>query len=200
MIRRPPRSTRTDTLFPYTTLFRSQQQPAALGGIIVDVLLLEEAVVDIAVRIAAIEDEARGWHILGNGDVHHAVDIVGEAAALHAADAAIESAFIFVGRLFEDDANRAAHRACAIERALRAAQHLDALDIEEREIGGSPARIAGDPDRARDRRFVIIGADGRLTRRENAAEADAPLARSIVLDAEAGNHLDRKSTRLNSSH
>src|SRR3546814_3115815 len=26
MIRRPPRSTRTDTLFPYTTLFRSAQQ------------------------------------------------------------------------------------------------------------------------------------------------------------------------------
>src|SRR3546814_7534804 len=29
MIRRPPRSTRTDTLFPYTTLFRS---PAALAA------------------------------------------------------------------------------------------------------------------------------------------------------------------------
>src|SRR3546814_5002250 len=29
MIRRPPRSTRTDTLFPYTTLFRSQ---AKAGG------------------------------------------------------------------------------------------------------------------------------------------------------------------------
>src|SRR3546814_8036825 len=27
MIRRPPRSTRTDTLFPYTTLFRSSFQP-----------------------------------------------------------------------------------------------------------------------------------------------------------------------------
>src|SRR3546814_18211850 len=27
MIRRPPRSTRTDTLFPYTTLFRSSVQP-----------------------------------------------------------------------------------------------------------------------------------------------------------------------------
>src|SRR3546814_6229198 len=27
MIRRPPRSTRTDTLFPYTTLFRSRQLP-----------------------------------------------------------------------------------------------------------------------------------------------------------------------------
>src|SRR3546814_16176288 len=28
MIRRPPRSTRTDTLFPYTTLFRSQRNAA----------------------------------------------------------------------------------------------------------------------------------------------------------------------------
>src|SRR3546814_19278420 len=27
MIRRPPRSTRTDTLFPYTTLFRSGYRP-----------------------------------------------------------------------------------------------------------------------------------------------------------------------------
>src|SRR3546814_2383713 len=30
MIRRPPRSTRTDTLFPYTTLFRSQLVVPAL--------------------------------------------------------------------------------------------------------------------------------------------------------------------------
>src|SRR3546814_9353081 len=29
MIRRPPRSTRTDTLFPYTTLFRSQHRAEA---------------------------------------------------------------------------------------------------------------------------------------------------------------------------
>src|SRR3546814_979417 len=32
MIRRPPRSTRTDTLFPYTTLFRSDAAPRADGG------------------------------------------------------------------------------------------------------------------------------------------------------------------------
>src|SRR3546814_18931028 len=36
MIRRPPRSTRTDTLFPYTTLFRSHdkvgQGQGGLGG------------------------------------------------------------------------------------------------------------------------------------------------------------------------
>src|SRR3546814_5361984 len=46
MIRRPPRSTRTDTLFPYTTLFRSdvarggiQARAAAVGaGALADVL------------------------------------------------------------------------------------------------------------------------------------------------------------------
>src|SRR3546814_3841915 len=34
MIRRPPRSTRTDTLFPYTTLFRSPGLRDPAGGII----------------------------------------------------------------------------------------------------------------------------------------------------------------------
>src|SRR3546814_17174186 len=34
MIRRPPRSTRTDTLFPYTTLFRSPLRPATVTGVI----------------------------------------------------------------------------------------------------------------------------------------------------------------------
>src|SRR3546814_2943338 len=33
MIRRPPRSTRTDTLFPYTTLFRSTIQSRACAGV-----------------------------------------------------------------------------------------------------------------------------------------------------------------------
>src|SRR3546814_16312096 len=40
MIRRPPRSTRTDTLFPYTTLFRSQLP----GGEIVPAM--ERGVID----------------------------------------------------------------------------------------------------------------------------------------------------------
>src|SRR3546814_19228901 len=47
MIRRPPRSTRTDTLFPYTTLFRSPDQRidlAVLGLLVeVDRELLERA-------------------------------------------------------------------------------------------------------------------------------------------------------------
>src|SRR3546814_16828651 len=33
MIRRPPRSTRTDTLFPYTTLFRSQVYHSSVSRI-----------------------------------------------------------------------------------------------------------------------------------------------------------------------
>src|SRR3546814_12606732 len=34
MIRRPPRSTRTDTLFPYTTLFRSSRRIGRLSGVL----------------------------------------------------------------------------------------------------------------------------------------------------------------------
>src|SRR3546814_18262739 len=33
MIRRPPRSTRTDTLFPYTTLFRSAHLRSAIAAL-----------------------------------------------------------------------------------------------------------------------------------------------------------------------
>src|SRR3546814_926085 len=45
MIRRPPRSTRTDTLFPYTTLFRSMRRRLDLGASLVGrprLLLLDE--------------------------------------------------------------------------------------------------------------------------------------------------------------
>src|SRR3546814_5236851 len=35
MIRRPPRSTRTDTLFPYTTLFRSRRAPQASNRMLI---------------------------------------------------------------------------------------------------------------------------------------------------------------------
>src|SRR3546814_6449802 len=36
IIRRPPRSTRTDTLFPSTTLFRSHDQPQPFCGPVID--------------------------------------------------------------------------------------------------------------------------------------------------------------------
>src|SRR3546814_15558794 len=46
MIRRPPRSTRTDTLFPYTTLFRSLQVIGKIG------VLTAAGVIDQLVRNA----------------------------------------------------------------------------------------------------------------------------------------------------
>src|SRR3546814_19243202 len=48
MIRRPPRSTRTDTLFPYTTLFRSR-----VGRIVIQ--LLGERVLQRDARDEAVE-------------------------------------------------------------------------------------------------------------------------------------------------
>src|SRR3546814_12019139 len=50
MIRRPPRSTRTDTLFPYTTLFRSGHgtaslpRPLSVGSIVLTALPPDAAV------------------------------------------------------------------------------------------------------------------------------------------------------------
>src|SRR3546814_2960549 len=55
MIRRPPRSTRTDTLFPYTTLFRSVDDRAAA-------LRIHDAQ-----RFLAAEESA------AQIDVHHAI-------------------------------------------------------------------------------------------------------------------------------
>src|SRR3546814_6992789 len=55
MIRRPPRSTRTDTLFPYTTLFRSG-------------LALPDAAADAAAAIGGERDEERDverWFLRG---------------------------------------------------------------------------------------------------------------------------------------
>src|SRR3546814_5030766 len=47
MIRRPPRSTRTDTLFPYTTLFRSPQVQRRVGR---EALALQRIMPKIHVR------------------------------------------------------------------------------------------------------------------------------------------------------
>src|SRR3546814_17484005 len=48
MIRRPPRSTRTDTLVPYTTLFRSQAPSHTLRD-----LLAQETMAEAAIWMAA---------------------------------------------------------------------------------------------------------------------------------------------------
>src|SRR3546814_11205476 len=47
MIRRPPRSTRTDTLFPYTTLFRSADGELAPGQLVDLLLQLADALGEV---------------------------------------------------------------------------------------------------------------------------------------------------------
>src|SRR3546814_4696533 len=59
MIRRPPRSTRTDTLFPYTTLFRSLGLLSGYLGGVVDAVIMRIADVQLtfpAILIALLID------------------------------------------------------------------------------------------------------------------------------------------------
>src|SRR3546814_5840726 len=61
MIRRPPRSTRTDTLFPYTTLFRSATVRLALST--------PQVKPAISIPLAALHDAGRGtgiWVLSGD--------------------------------------------------------------------------------------------------------------------------------------
>src|SRR3546814_2139520 len=62
MIRRPPRSTRTDTLFPYTTLFRSYQ---ALGNQINTIAIGTNSLADAESAIAI----GAGSEATGNNSV-----------------------------------------------------------------------------------------------------------------------------------
>src|SRR3546814_3876940 len=56
MIRRPPRSTRTDTLFPYTTLFRSLLLKGLRGGSVRRILWLRGSACDISCESQNIQD------------------------------------------------------------------------------------------------------------------------------------------------
>src|SRR3546814_13811732 len=61
MIRRPPRSTRTGTLFPYTTLFRSPEQLVAERGFV------EADCVRELFIIGEVADELRDQRQVGGG-------------------------------------------------------------------------------------------------------------------------------------
>src|SRR3546814_11113662 len=75
MLRQPPRSTRTDTLLPYTTLFRSAHgareivaRPCALGIVVLrprggqQDILIDLAILEIADRLFTV---AGGQHRIG---------------------------------------------------------------------------------------------------------------------------------------
>src|SRR3546814_4528270 len=70
MIRRPPRSTRTDTLFPYTTLFRSAvdilaDHPGASAADARRIIGFGEKLVELGVeRVAAAEEADQPLHVV----------------------------------------------------------------------------------------------------------------------------------------
>src|SRR3546814_18814057 len=106
MIRRPPRSTRTDTLFPYTTLFRSDA--GGVGRAEIEDAVLVAVAPDLAVlaRYALVGDAQVGF--LRTPDQHaRGVDVSASAQP---------------GAVDHDHARRARHRAVravAEQRALR---------------------------------------------------------------------------------
>src|SRR3546814_8439160 len=79
MIRRPPRSTRTDTLFPYTTLFRSElaRDAEAMGDDAGDV---DGAVADPLDGADDLQDRGHGLGLLGvaGGEHAHGAHVVHE--------------------------------------------------------------------------------------------------------------------------
>src|SRR3546814_15290522 len=109
MIRRPPRATRTDTLFPYTTLFRSgaiarqHDDPGIVARLAQGLHHLEAgAVVETQVdhRIAR-RQAARYRQAVGNG----VGGLDGKATTLHGARQAIAEALVVI-----DDQQRTEER------------------------------------------------------------------------------------------
>src|SRR3546814_9947377 len=101
MIRRPPRSTRTDTLFPYTTLFRSD------AGISAAAADARHRGVDLCIAGVAVRAQQRGGghdharlaetalrHLLGDPRLLHRM----AAVARQALDRGDEAAFAFRNR------------------------------------------------------------------------------------------------------
>src|SRR3546814_15872958 len=136
MIRRPPRSTRTDTLFPYTTLFRSLNEALAAG---------------VARGLPAGSGGSR--LLRGNHEEHealeaHAARHYGSEAALFFATGFAANAALFAtlpqrGDLIVHDEliHASAHDGMKLGRAGRAAAaHNDAQaqtgTTQWREIGG----------------------------------------------------------------
>src|SRR3546814_11261285 len=80
MIRRPPRSTRTDTLFPYTTLFRSDGlRVDQFGAVAARIDGIDEPARELdalpALAIAAVENEDMTRHgITLKMDRHRTLD------------------------------------------------------------------------------------------------------------------------------
>src|SRR3546814_11177437 len=117
MIRRPPRSTRTDTLFPYTTLFRS----AGRVGVVIE-------------KVEADGGALEAGHVLADVEIGGDAQIIGRPQAGGAADEAVAP------RLLGEEVDVAAGRSAAGLGGGGALHHLDLLDVER--VASVAAEIA----------------------------------------------------------
>src|SRR3546814_9574963 len=128
MIRRPPRSTLTDTRFPYTTLFRSKLKFGADGPliIIVDVVAGELVGAPSAALIGL-----RGYtekNLVGIRD-QRSTDGGFEAEMVVSARHKLRKALEGCSWIGGDHIDRATSRIPSVQRALRPAQELESLPL-----------------------------------------------------------------------
>ena len=149
------------------------------------------ACVDEAAVLGRVTDDTQRGRV-GQRHVDHALHMEAHFAVGHRIDVEFDIAFELVGvRLVGDVANRAADRTRAEQRALRATQRLDAVEVIKVEVRRE--------QRQRDHRLVEIHADLLLDARlvannlagRYAADRDLALARTQVLDREA-RHVTRQ--------
>src|SRR3546814_18842814 len=117
MIRLPPRSTRSDTLFPYTTLFRSLDPPLLGSGF--------GHIDDSAVEIWAFTREA-GIHQIGA--------LMGSTPPLRGLDhKALPGEFLLQEHVIEIAGDSQRHVGIGLDEALH--QHLRRPLLPSREVG-----------------------------------------------------------------
>src|SRR3546814_5341473 len=119
MLRRPPRSTRTDTLFPYTTPFRSRVVQAGDLAVAVD----GDGGVDVGVFAVDADDHDRHAGLLGDhwlaaagfrpggGKLRlHRGELVDSQAALHLCGEVGRGGLVFAGLHVVEQAGGDRHR------------------------------------------------------------------------------------------
>src|SRR3546814_18337485 len=131
MIRRPPRSTRTDTLFPYTTLFRS--------------LAIGDGSVTHHVPVDKIESVAAAGNYV---EIAWAPRTLLHRATLAAVDAELGDAFVRIhrGRLL---------RRAAIRRVATDTSGDFTVELASRPVGRGRRHYLGAPSRARTRQTAL---------------------------------------------
>src|SRR3546814_3704605 len=110
MIRRPPRSTRTDTLFPYTTLFRSAEAGGDADRLLVaaEGLGVEQSGIELVPVVerhpATVEVEARGADVAAHQLWKEELAVLDDVAALagETGDIAVAMGLLHLDQLVDD--------------------------------------------------------------------------------------------------